>query len=178
MLTKVKCQDGTIERADLSKMEFIPNGMYKTFDRLIAKNSEETVTIINNSSYHHQRPHMAKEQTEEFKYPCVYTVKSGDILTLWFSNVNNKGHFGIPKFVWSNFRISSAGSYVDKNGEYGLTEFSSAIVDDINVLDKVKQAFDNKDFRNLMEACAISDLSINRKVIATFRKDFWKEFLD
>jgi len=175
--TEIMCQDGTVELADLSKMEFIPNGMYDTFQKLIAKNGEETVKIINNSSYHHQRSHMNKIQTEEFKYPCVYTVKNGDVLTLWYSNINTKGHFGIPKLIWSSGRIISVGSYVDKTGEYGLTEFGSAIVDDVNVLDKIKQAFDTKEFRALMEACSVSDMSINRKVIATFRKDFWVEFL-
>jgi hypothetical protein len=120
---------------------------------------------------------MSKVQTNGFKYPCIYTVKGGDILTLWYSNINTKGHFGIPKFVWSNFRISSAGSYVDKTGEYGLTQFSYAIIDNTNVLDRIKQAFDTKEFRNLMEACSIADMKINSKIIATFRKDFWKEFL-
>ena len=120
---------------------------------------------------------MNKIQTEEFKYPCVYTVKNGDVLTLWYSNINTKGHFGTPKLIWSSGRIISVGSYVDKTGEYGLTEFGSAIVDDVNVLDKIKQAFDTKEFRALMEACSVSDMSINRKVIATFRKDFWVEFL-
>ena len=29
----------------------------------------------------------------------------------------------------------------------------------------------------MMEASAVGDMSINRKVIALFRKDFWKEFI-
>jgi hypothetical protein len=176
--TKIKSQDGSIERADLSKMEFMPNGMYDTFQKLIAKKNDVCVSIIGNSSYHTQRTEqMFKTQTGMFRYPCIYTVKGGDVLTLWYSNINTKGHFGIPKFVWSNFRISSAGSYADKTGEYGLTQFSYAIVDDANVLDKIKQAFDTKAFRNLMECCSISDMKINSKVIATFRKDFWVDFL-
>jgi hypothetical protein len=32
-------------------------------------------------------------------------------------------------------------------------------------------------FRKIMELSAVGDMSINRKVIATFRKDFWKEFI-
>ena len=52
-----------------------------------------------------------------------------------------------------------------------------AIIDDINVLPRIKEAFDSKNFRDLMEECEVSDMSINRKVIALFRKDFWKEFL-
>ena len=177
MFTKIKCQDGTIERADLSKMEFIPNGMYKTFEKLIGKNGEERVKIFADSTYHTQRPHMGKEQTEVFKYPCVYMMPKDGKPKFWYSNINEKKHFGIPKVIWSNGRIISVGSFVDINGEYGLTQFAYAIVDDANVLNKIKQAFDTKEFRDLMEASAIADMKINCKIIATFRKDFWKEFL-
>jgi hypothetical protein len=178
MFTKIRCQDGTIERADLSKMEFIPNGMYKTFEKLIARNDEETVTILNNrSAYGNDKPHMSKTQTDDFKYPCIYTVKNGDIPTFFYSNTNKNGHFGIAKLIWSNGRIISVGSLIDVNGEYGIMNFASGIVDTPENLPRIKQAFDHKDFRALMEECSISDMAINRKIIATFRKDFWKEFL-
>ena len=29
-----------------------------------------------------------------------------------------------------------------------------------------------------MEDCAVADMSVNRKIIQQFRKDFWKDFLD
>ena len=176
--TKIKSQDGSIERADLSKLEFMPNAMFDIFQKLIAKKDEKCVTIIGDSSYHTQRTEqMSETQTENFQYPCIYTVKNKDILTFWYSKINTKGHFGIPKLIWSNGRIISVGSYADKTGEYGITQFSYAIVDDANVLDKIKQAFDTKKFRALMEACAICDMKINSKVIALFRKDFWIDFL-
>ena len=177
-LTRIKCQDGAIENINISNMQFIPNNMFKLLTSLLSEEKENTVKIIANSSYHTQHlEYMSKEQTEEFVFPCVYTVKSGDEVTLWYSNTNLKGHFCTPKLIWSNFRISSAGSFVDNDGSFGLTQFAYAIVDDVANLENVKKAFDNKEFRKLMEACAVSDMSINRKIIATFRKDFWKEFV-
>ena len=158
--------------------EFIPNDSFVEIYSLVANESDEKVEIINNSSYHHQRPHLNKEQVNNFIFPCIYTVKSGDVPTFYYSNINNKGHFNIPKLIWSNFRISSAGSLVDLNGQYGMTEFSSGLVDKPNNLPKIKKAFDTKRFRDLMEDCAVSDMSINRKVIGTFRKDFYKQFLN
>lgn len=175
--TKIKCQDGNIELANLSKMEFIPNGMFNLFSSLLATDSDDRVKIISDSSYHTQRDHLSKIQDDVFKYPCIYTVKSGDILTLWYSSTNNNGHFGIPKLVWSNFRISSAGSFIDRDGNYGLTQFSYAIIDDKDNLDDIKKAFDTKEFRDLMEICSVGDMSINRKVIGIFKKDFYKKFL-
>jgi hypothetical protein len=176
-ITKIKGQDGIIEYINLSKQEFIPNNNIKKIYSLVSKDNN-TVNIIADSSYHTQRPHLNKEKNDIFCFPCVYTVKSGDNITKWYSNINTNGHFNIPKLIWSNFRISSAGSIVDYNGQYGLTQFSYAIVDNVDNLFDIKKAFDTKEFRNLMESCSVSDMSINRKIIATFRKDFWKEFID
>jgi len=174
--TKIKCQDGTIERVDLSKMEFIPNGMYKEIENLIAKTDEETVLIINNSSYHTQRPHMSKIKSEEFKYPCAYTVmKKGT--KFWYSNTNKKGHFGIPKFIWGNGEVDFIGSMIDEKGEVGLTQFTYAIVDDIEKLPYIKKTFDCEEFKIIMNMCVIGKFSINNKVFSLFRKDFWKEFI-
>ena len=69
MFTKIKCMDGTIERADISKMEFIPNGMYREFEKLMPKNGEETCNVLRSCKYHTQKEYISKEQTEEFKYP-------------------------------------------------------------------------------------------------------------
>ena len=38
--------------------------------------------------------------------------------------------------------------------------------------------YHQKDFRNLMELCAVGQLTVNYKVIKIFKKDFWKVFLD
>jgi hypothetical protein len=175
-VTKIKCVDGTIEYADLSKMEFIPNGMFAEFEKLRAKDREEKVEVLGDSSYHTQRPHMSKEQTDEFKYPCAYTIMKNETKS-WYSNTNKKGHFGIPKLIWGNGRIKSVGSHIDIDGENGLTQFAYAIIDEPQNLVKLKNVFDSIEFRTLMENGSIGDMSINRKIIATFRKDFWKEFL-
>jgi hypothetical protein len=61
-------------------------------------------------------------------------------------------------------------------GDYGLTQFAYAIVDKPENLPKIKEVFDTKEFRDLMELCAVGQLTINYKVISRFKKDFWKIF--
>ena len=156
----------------------MPNDDYKKIKSLIATKNEDRVEILHNNIYHTQRKYMSESKTILNKYPCVYTVKSGDIPTFWYSPFNNKGHFGTSKLIFSNFRISSAGSLIDYNGEYGLCQFSSGIVDTVENLPLIKKAFDSSEFRNLMESCSVSDLSINYKILSLFRKDFWKEFIN
>lgn len=176
-ITKIRCQDGTIVNNSLYKMEFIPNGMFNDIINLVAKDVDEKVKVIADSSYHTQRDFMSKSKSTLNKYPCIYTVKSGDIPTIWYSNKNSNGHFGIPKLIWSNFRISSAGCIVDEDGSYALTQFSYGIISSKEDLPKIKKAFDTKKFRDMMENCSVANMSINRKIIATFKKDFWKEFI-
>ena len=176
-LTEIKFQEGNTSFVNIKELEFIPNSNYEKIKSLLAKNGEETVNIIHNNIHHTQRKYM-KESTDSInKYPCVYTVRSGDEPTFWYSPFNNKGHFGESKLIFSNGRISSIGSFIDTNGEYGLCQFSSGIVDDKKLLSLIKSAFDSIEFRNLMESCSVSDMSVNYKILSLFRKDFWKEFV-
>lgn len=176
MFTKIVCQDGTIERVDISNMDYIPNGMFEVFENLLAKDGEESVDLIANSSYHHQRPHMSKEKTDEFIYPCVYTTsKDGDI-KLWYSNTNQNGHFGISKVIFSN-GISQP--IIDNNGDYGLTEFAFGIVDESKNLPFIKRAMENPnfiEFMGFMDGKTGTGHRYNYRAIALFRKNFWEEF--
>ena len=118
---------------------------------------------------------MSKTETEEYKYPCVYTVNSKGDPTFLYSS-KQQGHFGDPKLIWSNG--GNTGSYIDINGDYGLAEYSYAIVDKPENLPKIKEVFDSKEFRNLMELSTFGQGHINFKVIKIFKKDFWKVFLE
>jgi hypothetical protein len=175
--TVIKTQDGSIFKTNIKNMEFIPNGDFNKINKLIAKGEEERVEILySRSMYGTDKNNVSDEFGNGFIYPCVYTVPKGDTLKLKYSS-EKKGHFGLPKLIWSNGRIISVGSYIDENGEYGLTQFSYGITDKSVNLKNIKKAFDSKEFRNLMEMCAVGQMVINRKIIATFRKDFWKEFI-
>jgi hypothetical protein len=177
IITKIKCQDGTIELVDISRLEFIPNGMFETLQKLIAKEGEEAVTILRDCNYHSQREFVSNIKTEKFKYPCVNYVKKDDSTRFFYSSINTKGHFGIPKLIMSTGRIKSVGSLLDIKGEYGLTEFAFAIVDTVENLSFIKQAVDSKKFKTFMEVCAVNDIYLNKRIIAIFRKDFWKMFV-
>ena len=146
---------------------------------MVSKNNEQKVNLLySRSAYGTDKINVSKSQGGEFIYPCVYTVNYLSQPTFHYSNTNQNGHFGIPKVIWSNGRISSVGSYIDEMGEFGLTQFSYAIVDDVENLPFIKRALDSVKFKRLMELCAVGQLTINYKVISTFRKDFWRDFID
>ena len=177
--TTVRFQDGQVKQLVLDELEFIPNGGIDLLNSLFAKEGEETVELLySRSAYGTDKVHTSKEQNNQFSYPVVYTVNYLSQPTFYYSSTNQNGHFGKPKVIWSNGRISSIGNYVDENGEYGITQFAYAIVDEVDNLPNIKMALDSKKFKNLMELCAVGQLTVNHKVVAKFRKDFWREFID
>jgi len=178
-LTKVLFEDDTKFDVDISKLEFIPNESFYEISKLIAKNGEERVALLGDSSYHTQHTeYMSKIQMGNCINPCIYTIKSpdnGNIPTFWYSSKKTK-HFGIPKVVWAS---GASGVFVDKIGEYGLTQFAYAIIDDVDNLEGIKHALQSERFiRNIMGFKHSLGDKYNRKIIATFRKDFWKEFIN
>lgn len=176
MFTKIKTYNGTIERADISEMEFIPNVNIEFVFSFIAKKGEEKIKILHDSSYHYQNlpEQMSKEQTEEFKYPCAYTVGALNPNFI-YSNTNKKGHFGIPKVIWGN---GLTDVIIDEKGEYGLTQFAYAIVDEPKNLPFIQKALKSDKFiKEVMGYVKGVGHIYDYKVIATFRKDFWVDFL-
>jgi hypothetical protein len=179
MFTKIKCMDGTTQRLDISKTAFIPNGMLKEFQKLIAKDGEEKVELLYNCNYHTQKEYLSKEQSEEFRHPVVYVTYKDGSMQLRYSSTDKKGHYGIPKVIWSNG--SGTTPFVDEKGEYAMTQFSYAIVDDMDKLPYIKKAMENPEFTKLMSfsdgMTGVGMHKYNRQVISLFRKDFWKEFI-
>jgi hypothetical protein len=173
-VTTIRSQDGKVSHVNLSRFPFVPSGMFEEIQSLIAKDGEATVEISRDAAnFHTQHPNMSKDKTARFQYPCVYMVRVNDEPALWYSSTGNRGHVGTPKLIWSNGGYGM-GSLIDATGKYGLTQFAYGIVDTPENLPLIKKAFDSEKFRNLMRYCDGGDSNINRKVIALFRKDFWK----
>ena len=160
---------------DLSKWSFIPSGGFELYEKVLALNKEEKVEVYySRSLYGSDKSNMKREKTDEYKYPCCYTITIKDGMKCFYSS-EKKGHFDIPKVIWSN----GLGTYpiIDAGGEYGLTQFSYGIIDDKENLNNIKLSLENTNFIKLMEYVKFTNNKYNYKVIALFKKDFWKEFI-
>jgi len=114
-----------------------------------------------------------KIKDNEYKYPLVYTINKSNQMTLRYTNDNTKGHFGYSKFIFSN----GAGFYCDKDGKYGLTEWSYCIYDEIKNLDNIEKAFRNNKFNKIINAIQLTSNKYNINVMKLFKKDFYKDFI-
>lgn len=160
---------------NLSKWSFIPSGGFELYEKVLALNGEEKVEVLHDySSYETRKKWISKTKSDEYKYPCCYTITIKDGMKCFYSS-EKKGHFDIPKVIWSN----GLGTYpiIDENGEYGLTQFSYGIIDDKENLNNIKLSLENTIFIKLMEYVKFTNNKYNYKVIALFKKDFWKEFI-
>lgn len=175
--TVIKCQDGSIEYHDISKLEFIPNGMFDVYEQILIKNGEEGVQVLRDSKYHSQNACVSKTMHDDFIYPLVNYVKKDDTMRLFYTDDWTKGHFGIPKLIFSTGKMKSVGTVLDLQGEYGLTEFAFAIVDEPQALVLIKKCADGAKFRAFMNCCAVNDSYFNKRVLSTFRKDFYQDFI-
>lgn len=162
---------------NLKGMEFIPNGLFDEFLDLIACESDEKVNVLySRSAYGTDKENMSKEQTINMVHPCVYTITQKNGISLFYSDTNQNGHFGVPKVIWSNGLGTSP--IIDNDGQFGLTQFSYGIVDTSENLSKIKVAMESEKFLKIMSYVKYTNNKYDYKIIATFKKDFWRKFIN
>ena len=172
--TNVKFQDGVSKVVDLNAVPFVPNGGFDKIMSLFAKKGEEKCEVIyDRTAYGTDKVNMSEEKTTKFKHPVIYTVTKGDTINLWYSSEKTV-HFGTPKVIWSNGMAT--GFIVDDKGKYGISQFAYAIADSVENLENIKKALTSEKFKKLIVDSSVAG-TINRKVLALFRKDFWKDFV-
>jgi hypothetical protein len=173
--TVVTFEDGVPEEIDLEELPFVPNHSYDTLKKLVAEPGEETVDVLySRSAYGTDKENVNDTKTKKFKYPVVYHVSKQDGPVFKWSSRNDLGHFGIAKIIWGN--SAGTGFHLDLSGELGLTQFAYAIADTPNNLKAIYNVLTNN-YELFSGMTNVVGSGINRKVLATFRKDFWKEFV-
>ena len=155
-----------------NQLEFIPNNSIPEVYGLI--NIVDDNGFINDQSLYEPRKNwMSTIKTEEFKYPCVYSINSKNEISNKWSKINNKEHFCITKFIFSN----GNGTFKDFDGDYGLTQWAYAIKCNKEDMNDVEKAYNSDKFKNIMDAINLTSNRYNYNVIKQFKNNFWKEFI-
>lgn len=176
--TKIITHDKNTIFYNINNLEFIPNGDFEKVLSLVAKENEEKVLILHSySDYETRKPYMSKIKTINHVYPCVSNVTKSEEIKVLYSSTKSNGHFGIPKLICGS-ASSGTNFFVDENGDYGITQFSFGIIDDKENLNQLKKVLKSDSFQKIVKNMPNNSNSINYKILSTFRKDFWKEFLD
>lgn len=172
--TIIKDEEGVVQTVDLRKWSFIPNMRFSAIESLCATGSEPTVEIIHSESdYEVRRQWMSKVKTETHVHPVVLSIKKEGEIALSWSNITSKGHYCIPKFIFSN----GAGFCSDIKGEYGISQWGSGIVDTPENIPLIERVFRNPKFVEIKKAIQVDSSNYNIKIMRLFKKDFWRKFL-
>ena len=142
-VTKIEGTDGSVSDVCIKGMDFVPSFDFEEVNSLVAKSEEERVEFIYESSpYHTSKSWMSDKETKKFCHPCVYSIsaeeslrdKNGGKLICHYSSTKTPPvkkkydeHFGVPKVIFGKSHESGI-PFVDRKGEYGMTEFIAAIV--------------------------------------------------
>lgn len=172
--TIIKDEEGVVQTVDLRKWSFIPNMRFSDIESLCATESEPSVDIIHSESdYEVRRKWMSKVKTDTHIHPVVLSIKKEGELALSWSNITSKGHYGIPKFIFTN----GAGFCSDIKGEYGISQWGSGIVDTPENIPLIDRVFRNSKFVQIKKAIQVDSSNYNIKIMRLFKKDFWRKFL-
>lgn len=176
-ITDVVDEKGQPASVNIKSMKFVPNFDIEAVNSLIAKDREKCVDLMfDRSMYGTDKIWMSSEKKGKFQLPCVYYSKKTTKKTRYFYSNERKGHFGIPKVIFGcNGNVGNI--ICDYDGKYGLTQFVAGIADKPEYLDDIKAAMESERFKSLMEAVQFGKPQYNRRVIAFFRKNFWRKFV-
>lgn len=173
--TLIKGEDGETFEVDLGEIEFIPNMAFNEIRNLMASENQPTMDVHRyRGVYATDNRHgiVSRTRTDAHRYPLVNSIgRNGPDFR--YSNRNDLGHFGRSKFIFSN----GAGTLMDPNGEYGLTEWAYCIYDEAQTLENIERAFRDPRFKKIIKAIHVDGQNYNISVMKLFRKDFWREFV-
>ena len=157
-------------------MDFIPNSDIDFIRGLLADDEDGRVDFLYSSSKYFSYD-LRDDPSDEFHLPCVYSmsVKEDGGMRLMYAD-SDRGFFGIPKVIFGTWH-SPGIPFPDMEGKYGMCQDAAGIADDPENLESIAEAMKTERFAEVMKSIQFNTRGWNRKVIARFRKDFWKEFI-
>jgi hypothetical protein len=177
--TTIRDEEGKVISIDLRKLSWIPNDNLELIDSITAKDSDSLCEVIYDYSYGVNIPKewMSKAENSNFKYPVIHSISKNKLPKCYYSSVNNRGHFGISKVI-----INDGGNIYpinDYKGEYGMTQHCFGIVvSSKKEGDLIVAAISTPKFKKVAEATKCSGYYVDYKVFQSFKRDFWKQFVD
>ena len=169
---------GNKELIDFRGKPFISNFNLSEINKILANDTDKKCEVIYLRAYDTGMSCISKKKTSEFKYPIVKFIYPEEKIKMVFhySNVNNKGGFGISKVLVNKVGIPYAAP--DFDGRYAMTQNVIGIpISNENEGKLIIKAINSSKFRTLLESTRSTKKYIDYRVFKYFKKDFWKEFI-
>ena len=163
---------------------FLPNSNFEVIKNILdisscsqhTTNHKQTRVIYDRMAYASDTKHMSNTKTAEHIYPIVHIMNKRGV-GLWYSNTNNKGHFGVPKVIL-NFN-EKLYPYLDASGEYGMGQSSFGLpISSITHGNELMIALKSDKFNEVIKATKWGAFQTDWRMFTYFKDDFYKSFLD
>lgn len=158
---------------DMNNFNWLPNYKIDTIQNILAKKNEDKCPIIyDRTSYGaDKKDRVSENKNDEFKYPCIHSTPNKGT-RYRYSNVNNRGHFGVSKVIFGETKINPV---IDMKGEYGMTHGAMAIkVDSLEEANNICNFITSDKFNEIINSCMYSNFRIDWNIFTDMKKDFWK----
>ena len=174
--TEIIDELGETHHFRLNDMPFLPNYAYKEIGPILTNEEEGVDVIMSYSNYfaYKKNKNMSKTKTHKFKYPIVHSInKEG--LGFWYSNTNEKGHFGIPKVILNfNENQYSHKEQNDYDGKFGMSQISFGLpISSKEEGDLILKAIDTPTFKKIIAGTKWSTFQTDYRMFKHFKKDWY-----
>jgi hypothetical protein len=173
--TEIIDEIGETHHFRLNDMPFLPNYAYEEIGRILTTN-EEGVDVIYDTAYHATKhnKNTNKTKTDDFKYPVVHSITRKGI-GCWYSNTNDKGHFGIPKVILNfngiqySFRFQN-----DYEGRFGMSQLSFGLpISSKEEGDLILKAIQTPTFKKIIAGTKWATFQTDYRMFRYFKKDWY-----
>jgi len=174
--TRVIDIDGNSETFNLGGMNYLLSAHASEMRDFLAKPDEETVTVIRGTTATgKQTTSQHKKPVGDYIHPAVtYVPADNKPLKCVYSSIEGT-QLTNSKVIFANGQTTCV--YIDSKGEYGLTEYAKAIVDDPQNLKGIKQALETPWFSKMIVAASCEKNSFPTKLLRLLRKDFYLDVI-
>ncbi|ARF12650.1 superfamily II DNA or RNA helicase [Klosneuvirus KNV1] len=174
--TLIKDELGSSTTIDLRKLKFLPNYMIDEIADITVDDDEEGIEVIYSRTLYgtDKKNIKMKNEDDNYKYPCIHNMTQNG-LGYVYSNVNDKGHFGIPKVILSFGRHQYP--FNDYTGKYGMTQIVYGIpITNKKEGDEMVKAINSDEFKEIIKATKWNTFYTEWRMFKYFKKDFYKKF--
>ena len=175
--TNVVDELGNEHKIQLNKWPFLPNYDYASFRKIITSEDKGLDVIYSSSSYDTRK--LKNKQQNHYQHPVVHSI-ARDGLTYWYSNTQDKGHFGVPKVIL-NFNEKQ---YVHKEqndyeGRYGMSQISFGLpIKSKQEGDEILKAINTNVFKRMIAATKWGAFQTDYRMFKYFKPDWYKLVLE
>jgi hypothetical protein len=169
VITQIIDETGNEYKTNLRKWQFLPNYKFDALEQLLGNGQ----VIYSRSMYGSDKSNVRKEKDEEYKYPCAYAINKNNGVEFWYSNTNDKGHFGVAKVLLSFGEFQYP--YNDYQGEFGMCQIVYGIpVKDKEDGDKLVEYVNSDAFKDILKATKWGAFNTDWRMFKYFKDGFWR----